>query len=67
MVFAETKDLNKKVAIFNYLAPKVPMVRRWFKEDYPDRKLFKVVSLGVKEYEIEAEKYYALYKDTETV
>ena len=48
----------------NYIAPKVYIAKRWFKQDHPNRKLIKAVSLGVKLYEIEASKYNAIYEDT---
>jgi hypothetical protein len=64
MIFTTAKDPTKKVEIMNYIAPKVYIAKQWFKQDHPNRKLIKAVSLGVKLYEIEASKYYAIYEDT---
>ena len=64
MIFTTAQDPTKKVAIMNYIAPKVYIAKRWFKQDHPNRKLIKAVSLGVKLYEIEASKYNAIYEDT---
>ena len=64
MIFTEPEDPEKKIALVSYIAPKIDFARQWFKEDYPDNTILKIFSLGVKEYEIEASKYYALYKET---
>ncbi len=40
------------------------MAKRWFSEDYPTLKIRKIASMGMKEYEIEASKYYALYEES---
>ena len=64
MVLAEPKSPEYKAFFTTYLAPKIGMARRWFKEDYPDLKIYKIGSMGVKEYEIEASKYYALYEES---
>jgi len=64
MVLAEPKNPEYKAFFTTYIAPKVGIARRWFKEDYPTLKILKIASLGVKEYEIEASKYYALYEDS---
>jgi hypothetical protein len=67
MVLAEPKNPKYKAFLTTYIAPKVDMAKRWFKEDYPTLKILKIASLGVKEYEIEASKYYALYEESQTV
>jgi hypothetical protein len=64
MIFTEAVDPEKKVALVSYIAPKIDFAQKWFREDHPDKAILKIFSLGVKEYEIEASKYYALYKDT---
>jgi len=63
MIFTTAQDPTKKVAIMNYIAPKVYIAKRWFKQDYPNRKLIKAISLGVKLYEIEESKYNAIYEN----
>jgi hypothetical protein len=64
MVLAEPKNPEYKAFFITYIAPKVGIARRWFKEEYPTLKILKIASLGVKEYEIEASRYYALYKES---
>jgi hypothetical protein len=43
------------------------MVRDWVAEDHPGVKIVKIFSVGTKKYEIEREKYYALYKKSSSV
>lgn len=64
MIFTEPTSPEKKIALVSYIAPKIDFARQWFKEDHPNKPILKIFSLGVKEYEIEASKYNAIYKDT---
>ena len=64
MIFTTATNPEKKIALVSYIAPKIYLARQWFKVDHPEKPILKIFSLGVKEYEIEASKYDALYKDT---
>jgi hypothetical protein len=64
MVLAEPRNPEYKAFFITYIAPKVGTARRWFEEEYPTLKILKIASLGVKEYEIEASRYYALYEES---
>lgn len=64
MVFASTETEGKQAALYFYRAPKVGMAKRWFKEEHPTKRLIKAISLGTKEYTVDARKYHALYEDS---
>jgi hypothetical protein len=64
MVLAKSSTPGKEAAVYSYIAPKVYMVRSWFAEDHPGVEVIKIFSLGTKKYQIEREKYYALYKES---
>lgn len=64
MVLAEPRNPEYKAFFTTYIAPRVSMAKRWFSEDYPTLKIRKIASMGMKEYEIEASKYYALYEES---
>jgi hypothetical protein len=67
MVLLESKTPGKSAAVYSYIAPKMYMVRDWVAEDHPGVKVIKIFSVGTKKYEIEREKYYALYKKSSSV
>jgi len=64
VVFTNTQMPGKQAAAYSYIAPKVRMARKWFKEEHPDRPILKIFSVGAKEYSVDAEKYYALYEES---
>jgi hypothetical protein len=61
-VFTPSEDLNFKVTVYYYLAPKVCVARKLFEEEHPGKQVIKIFSLGVDNYKVSREKYRALYQ-----
>ena len=63
VIFAEPVSDKYKASFHFYYVTKKNKARDKFQREYPNRKILRVLDLGVSEVEFAEDKYHELYKD----